>query len=387
MPKAGREVAVAATEHPRSARAALAAGLLVSAGAGQGAVLPENRLDVAYHYYDGDGVTIEGPALLVRRRIGDSVSVSGGYYVDSVSGASIDAITTASPYAEQREEYSLGVDLLHESTLVGLSYTNSEETDYSADTFGLSVSQEIFAGMTTVSMGYLRGIDEVRRSDVEGFAEDVDRQVFRVGVTQVLTRSLIAELAWETISDEGFLNNPYRQVRYEDAAAGGGYAWEPEVYPGTRTSNAVALRSRLHLPWRGALQVDYRYFADDWDIRGHTTEIGYTHGAFEGVTLDVGYRFHTQTGADFFSDLFPFRAAQNFRARNKEISDFESQAARVGVAFEFWSKPRSVLNVSWERVQFEYADFRDVRGGGAPGEENPFSFEADVVQSMVTIWF
>ncbi len=375
---------MAATERLRTLLAALG---LLAAGTAGAAVLPEDRLDVAYHYYDGDGVTIEGPAVLVRRRFGDSVSVSGGYYVDSVSGASIDAITTASPYAEQREEYSLGVDLLHESTLVGLSYTNSEETDYSADTFGITVSQEIFAGMTTVSMGYLRGIDEVRRSDVADFAEDIDRQAFRLGVTQVLTRSLITELAWETISDEGYLNNPYRQVRFEDPDAGGGFAWEPEVYPGTRTSNAVALRSRLHLPWRGALQVDYRYFADDWDIQGHTAEIGYTHGTVEGVTFDVGYRYHTQTGADFFSDLFPFRAAQNFRARNKEISDFDSQAARVGVAVELWAKPRSVLNLSWERVQFEYAEFRDVRTGGAPGQENPFSFEADVVQSMVTIWF
>ncbi|MEE4302422.1 MAG: DUF3570 domain-containing protein [Pseudomonadales bacterium] len=377
---------MAATEQRRW-RSALAALCMLGAGAADAAVLPENRLDVAYHYYDGDGVTIEGPAVLVRRSIGEHVSVSGGYYVDSVSGASIDAITTASPYSEQREEYNVGVDLLHESTLVGLSYTNSEETDYTADTFGITLSQEIFAGMTTVSMGYLHGIDEVRRSDVPDFAEDIDRRSFRLGVTQVLTRSLIAELAWETISDEGFLNNPYRQVRFEDPDAGGGFGWEPEVYPDTRTSNAVALRSRLHLPWRGALQADYRYFSDDWDIVGHTAEIGYTHGAFERVTLDVGYRYHTQSGADFYSDLFPFRAAQNFRARNKEISDFASQALRVGAAFEFWSKPRSVLNLSWERVMFDYSEFRDVRTGGAPGEEDPFSFEADVVQSMITVWF
>jgi hypothetical protein len=320
------------------------------------------------------------------------VSVSGGYYVDSVSGASIDAITTASPYSEQREEYSLGVDLLNDSTLVGLSYTNSEETDYSADTFGFTLSQEIFAGMTTVSMGYVRGMDEVRRSDVEGFAERTDRQSFRVGVTQVLTRSLITELAFETISDEGFLNNPYRQVRYEDPQAAGGFAWEPEVYPGTRTSNALALRTRWHLPWRAALQVDYRYFTDDWGVEAHTTEIGYSHGTFEHLTFDLGYRFHTQTRADFFSDLFPFRGAQNFRARNKELSTFESGSARAGIAWEFLSRPRAFLergslSLSWERVRFDYSEFRDVRTAGAPGEESPFSFEADVVQSMVSVWF
>jgi len=332
---------VAATDWSlRAGIAALVTGLALPVAA---AVLPEDRLDVAYHYYDGDGVTIEGPALLVRRRIGDSVSVSGGYYVDSVSGASIDAITTASPYSEQRTEYSLGVDVLHDSTLVGLSWTNSEETDYTANTFGLTVSQEVFAGMTTLSMGYVRGIDEVRRSDVADFAEDVDRHAFRVGVTQVLSRSLIAEVVWETISDEGFLNNPYRQVRFEDPDAAGGFSWEPEVYPGTRTSNAVALHTRWHLPWRGALQFDYRYFEDDWGVQAQTTEIGYTHGTFEHLTLDLGVRLHTQTGADFYSDLFPFRAAQNFRARNKEISDFDSTAGRVGLSWEFLERPRAFV--------------------------------------------
>ena len=355
-------------------------------------MLPEDRLDTSYHFYDGDGVTIQGPSLLVRRHVGEQLSVAGSYYVDSVSGASIDAITTASPYSEQRTEYGLNVDYLNDSTLIGLSWSNSEETDYSADTYGLSISQEVFAGMTTVSLGYVRGVDEVRRSDVEGFAEDIDRHSWRVGVTQVLTRSLIAELAFETISDEGFLNNPYRQVRFRDANAPGGFAWEPEVYPGTRTSNAVALRSRWHLPFRAALQANYRYFRDSWGIEGHTAEFGYTHGTLEHLTFDLGYRFHSQNGADFYSDLFPFRAAQNFRARNKELSPFTSHAARVGLAWDFLRERRSFverasLGVSYELIRFDYDDFRDVRTEAPAGEESLFGFDAHVVQTMLSVWF
>lgn len=361
----------------------------------QAAVLPEDRLDASYHFYDGDGLTIEGPSVLVRRRIGDSVSVSGTYYVDSVSGASIDAVTTASPYSEQRKEIGGGIDYLRGSMLLGLSYTNSEETDYSADTFGISLSQEVFAGMTTVSMGYVRGFDEVRRSDVAEFSEDIDRHSFRVGLTQVLSRRLIAEIAFETVSDEGFLNNPYRQVRYVDSEAASGFAWEPELYPGTRTSNAVALRSRMHLPWRAAVQTDYRFFSDDWGIDAHTAEIGYSHGAFEHWTFDIGYRFHSQGAADFYSDLFPFRAAQNFRARNKEISTFQSHALRVGVSWEFLRNrtafvERSAISLDYERILFNYDEFRDAReadAGAAPGEESLFSFEANVVQMMLSVWF
>jgi len=387
---------VAATEHARRARAAvvLATLALVACAAPlRAAVLPEDRVDATYHYYDGDGVTIEGPALLARHRIGDSVSVAGSYYVDSVSGASIDAVTTASPYEERRTQFGANVDYLHGSTLVGLSYTNSDENDYTANTYGISIAQEIFAGMTTVSMGYVRGVDEVRRSDNPDFAADIDRHSFRVGITQVLSRRAIAELAFETISDEGFLNNPYRQVRYVDADAPGCFALEPEVYPETRTSNAVALRGRLHLPFRAALQADYRYFVDDWDITGHTAEVVYTHGVWDRWTIDVGYRYHTQTGADFFSDLFPFEASQNFRARNKEISPFDSHAIRVGVSWDFLTERRAFVergsvHVGFEHILFRYDEFRDVRELQATaGGEPLFEFEANVVQSMISFWF
>ena len=39
------------------------------------AVLPEERVDLLYHKYDGGGVTVDGRSFLVRKNLGDSVSV------------------------------------------------------------------------------------------------------------------------------------------------------------------------------------------------------------------------------------------------------------------------------------------------------------------------
>ena len=72
-------------------------------------MLPEERADTMYHYYSGDNVTIDGPSLLLRKNIKETVSVFGNYYVDSISSASIDVVTTgASPYEEERQEYTRG---------------------------------------------------------------------------------------------------------------------------------------------------------------------------------------------------------------------------------------------------------------------------------------
>jgi hypothetical protein len=85
--------------------------LLAMRGAMAG-ILPEDRVDLLYHSYDGEGVQVTGPSILVRKGIGNSFSVYGNYYVDTISSASVDVISTASPYEEERTEVSAGVDFL-----------------------------------------------------------------------------------------------------------------------------------------------------------------------------------------------------------------------------------------------------------------------------------
>ena len=77
-------------------------GSLLAMGGAKAIELPENRAEGLYHLYGG-GVTADGPALLVRKSIADKVSLSGSYYVDAVSNASIDVVTTASPFKETRK--------------------------------------------------------------------------------------------------------------------------------------------------------------------------------------------------------------------------------------------------------------------------------------------
>jgi len=246
----------------------LSALLLAMVGSAFAGVLPEDRADVLYHLYDGGGVQIDGPSILVRKKVGKSVSLVGNYYLDMVSSASIDVITTASPYTEEREQWSLGMDYLRGNTTMSVNFVSSVESDYDAETVSFSVSQDMFGDLTTLTLGYAKGTDLVRRSDDPDFERDLDKQVYSVGLTQILTKNLISTLNFETMTDEGFLNNPYRSVRYADSGSALGYSFEPELYPNTRTSNAVGIRARYFLPYRAAIEGEYRYFIDTWDIEG-----------------------------------------------------------------------------------------------------------------------
>ena len=383
----------------------LTLAMLVCAGPVWGSVLPEDRADAMYHYYDGGGVQIDGPSILVRKSIQDRVSVFGNYYVDSISSASIDVVTTgASPYTEERQEVSLGLDFLNENTIMSVSYTDSDENDYKATSLNIGIAQDVFGGMTTITLGYGRGSDDIFRNGPDGqpdgiFQEEADRRNYRLGLSQVLTRNTLLGVYYEAIADEGFLNNPYRQVRFLDPNSAVGFSFQPEVYPRTRSSNAVASRLRYHLPYRAAVYGGARYFSDSWGIDAWNFDFGYAHTIGDAWIIDVGYRYYTQTAADFYSDLFPFEDAQNFLARDKELSTFTSHTIRFGVTYDLLEDgwrfvDKATINFFYDRMMFDYDDFRDLRGvdeNGAPlfppGSEPLYSFSADVIQLFISIWF
>jgi len=360
--------------------------------AAMGAILPEDRTDALYHSYDGGGVQINGPSILVLKSIGDSISVSGNYYIDSITSASIDVVTTASEYEEKRTEKTAGLTYLRKKTTMSLAYTNSEENDFSANSAHFSFSQDVFGDLTTISMGYSRGWDDVMKISDTSFSEKADRQNYRLGVSQILTKNSILNFNWETITDEGFLNNPYRTVRFEDSNNAKGYSYQLELYPNTRTSNAASMQLKYYLPYNAAVHGLYRYFNDSWGISAHTSEIGYTHPLKKDWTLDIKYRYYTQGPADFYSDLFPFQSSQNFLARDKELSSFNNHTLGLGVSYEFLQSNRGLIkkasaNLSYNYIYFNYDNFRDLTKTGSVGNEPLYSFSANVVQLFLSVWY
>lgn len=375
-------------------RLAAVLGLLALTPAGA-AVLPEDRADALFHGYKGGGVSVYGPSLLVRKSAGPQVSAWGNYYRDIVSSASIDVELTASEYRETRNEYGVGVDYLRGRTTMSLALSRSDESDYTANSGTIDISQEMFGDLTTVSLGYTQGEDRVGRNGDDTFEESITRRNFRVGISQILTSKLLMSLNYEAVTWEGFLNNPYRSVRFLDPAAETGFGLQAEVYPGTRTSNAASVRARYRLPWKAAVGLSYRYFTDTWEIDAHTAELDYSH-QLGRWTADLRYRFYTQNEAEFYSDLFPREDAQNFLARDKELSRFQSHTLGFGLSYEFLRNgsgllERGSLNLALDHIRFSYDNFRDAREASDPGvavgEEPRYEFSANVFQAFVSVWF
>lgn len=367
--------------------------VVVFANIASAAVLPPDRADALYHSYDGGGVTISGPSILVQKQVSDSFSLSANYYVDMISSASIDVVTTASKYKEERTENTLGVNYLRGKSAINVAFTTSEENDFNAKSLHFGVSQDMFGDLTTISLGYSRGWDTVGQRGLPSFAEKTNRHNFRVGLTQVLTKKLIMQAGLETVTDEGYLNNPYRQVRYLDSTSALGYSYQQENYPRTRTSNAISLKARYFLPYRAAIHGEYRLFFDSWGVSANIFEFGYTHPFRKDWVFDLTYRNYKQTQADFYNDLFPYVNAQNFLARDKEMSAFSSNSIGIGTSYEFAKSEvgtinKASLNFRLTHIEFDYENFRDARETTfAPGAEPLYRLSANVMQLFVSVWF
>jgi len=350
-----------------------------SASAG---VLADERADLLYHNYTGGGVTIDGPSVLIRKNFAEKVSISANYYVDNITSASIDAVTQASEYTEERVQTSIGLDYLNDKSIISYGFTKSVESDFDASTHSFGISQDMFGSMTTVNLSFSIGF--------EAFSSFND---YRISLSQVLTRNLIMSLTYNIITDEGFLNNPYRQIRYLDSSnTPDGYSFQDELYPETRTTNAASISLRYYLPYKAALYGSYRYFTDSWGIKADTYEIGYIHPLESNWTFETSYRFYSQTEADFYNDLFPFENPQNVYARDKELSTFSDINVAFGVTYDFESDSlfffdRGSANLFYTYMSFDYENFRDIRVKNGAGNEPLYSFTANVIRLYLSFWF
>jgi len=378
-------------------------------GVANAGVLPEDRADVLYFRYDGGGVTINGPSVLVRKSIGEHVSVSANHYIDMVSSASVDVETSASPYDDERTQSSLSVDFLHGKSTYSIGYVNSDESDYKAKTMFGNVSHDMFGDLTTIGFGYKVGkndvfrnvkIDDVKVNDPT-FAETMESKSFNVSVTQIITKNLIMSGQYEVITDEGFLRSPYRSVRFFIDPLSQGR--QDEIYPQTRTSNAASVRAKYFLPYRAAVDAMYRFYNDTWGVIGHTGELGYVHPLNSKWIFEGRVRYYTQTKADFYSDIFPRADFANFMARDKELATYNAITAGVAATYEFkidrfpWLA-KGQLNLRYDYMTVSYDDFRDARFSLgsfgtlpdtplAPGTEPLYELKANILQFYISAFF
>jgi hypothetical protein len=154
------------------------------------------------------------------------------------------------------------------------------------------------------------------------------------------------------------------------------------------------MRLRYFLPYRAAIEGEYRFFADSWDIDSNTVALSYIH-PWNEWTFTGKFRYHDQTGAHFYRDLFGSSEETNFRGRDKELSEMTSYTLMMQAAYEFlrddgndWGFiKRGKVTASLNMLHVDYHDFSDLTAGQPVGEEPLYDLDANVFQLYFSFFY
>ncbi|MFQ5579470.1 MAG: DUF3570 domain-containing protein [Nitrospiria bacterium] len=343
---------------------------------------PDDKVSVGYNFYDGGGITVQGPALIIRKDVPGKLALEADVRVDLVSSASIDVVTQASPYTENRKEYSIGTSSIFGDTLMTTAYVRSDESDYTSDLLSLGLAHDLLDKNLTLTMKVARSWDQVGKNDDPGFGwKESNRAIYMLGLAQSLTARWLVQFNYELTADDGFLNNPYRSAM----TLSGGVA--PENYPEARTGHAVVVKSAYGFlskdgmgegAVKHSVQMDYRYYQDTFDVQSHSGKFLYQRHVSSDWLFGISYRYYRQGEASFYGDRLP--ANQIFKARDKELSRFSDQWIGGSIKFkpQQWRWPwieDPYFKLGFDFLIFDYDNFTDPRTGDL------YSVRANVLQA------
>ncbi len=380
--------------------AVVAALLLVRATSAD--VLPDDRADLFYSKYSGGGMDITGESAALNKKFTENVAAQVNYFVDHVSGASIDVLSQASQIRDERIQKSATLEFVHDKTTYTASYSGSVERDYRSYTASIAMKQDMFGDLTTVSLAFANTVDKVGENNGTAWVPIIDwlghaqSRSYDIDLSQILTKNLIGGVNFNVITDWGYLANPYRSIRYLDAGTPKGYSLGSQVYPDTRTSTAVQMEAKYFLPYRAAITGSFRYFRDTWSIVGKTFEVDYTHPISNIWILEGRFRYYTQNNANFYSDLFQYADEYEFEGRDQDLAAQDNYTIGAKATYAFlpngWKIfKRATVTFDASRIAFHYKDFRNIKDYGLPqyppGTEPLYQFNATVYQIYMSMFF
>jgi hypothetical protein len=302
---------------------------------------------VLYYKESGDRTEVLNPNLLVHQDLGPTWGALDLHLAyDAISGASptggyptLDVTTTAS--GKTSAGGSVPVAKYHDARKAGtLSYSNkfgahlpsidvsySKENDYTARSVGLSDAWTMAQGRGTLHYGF-----SIARDIVAPVTNNLrlpkSTNGYALGWTWIVGERDLVDVSGTLLGLSGYLDDPYKIVPIGPTATGS----SPDHRPDTRSRRALLAKYGHYYPWDGALKFTYRYYWDDWAVKGHTLDLVYDQKLDPNSDWIVSpeIRYYTQSAASFYGSRFV--TPQPYMSADYRLSPMDSILGGLGVS-------------------------------------------------------
>ena len=276
---------------------------------------------------------VEQPQLEVVIKQGAHLTHRVWIPVDVVTAASPDAIDVVSTASRRNEAASVDWTATYAKDHSSASIRNGhhEEENYRSWNSGLSGTHSFAEDNTVVSAGANVVLDWFDRYTLAGTHDGHNARSsinFNAGVTQLLSPTTVAHVDYGYTIQEGMLSNGWNIVPTPQGA------FQLEKLPAERGRHAFVGRIAQHLPWNGAVHGSYRFYVDTFGILAHTFEVELHQRLASFARLRFNYRYHTQTGADFFRTSVPL-GAPIFATADSDLALLHAHSVGVKGTFDF----------------------------------------------------
>lgn len=350
---------------------------------------PKWEVDTSLLYYGESDDRVQDGSLMmsIRRALDEDRSLNLTMTVDTLTGAtpngavpsnSVQTFTGASGGEAYRvragetpldptfldTRYALAINwqqALGDSSRWNIGFSGSDEYDYLHLGVNTRLEFDFNRRNTTVFVGAAYGRDEVSPvggtpigltampapSDDDddddddegegGGGETKDVYDALIGVTQVLSRRALVEVAFSYGKSDGYLNDPYKLLSVVDPVTGrpvpgpepGINLYLYEQRPDTRAKTSAFVEWRYAFD-RDSVALNYRFMDDDWGIQSHTVEARYRWNISDNSYLEPHLRYYQQDAADFYHTvLFAGDAVPQFASADYRLADNKTWTAGI----------------------------------------------------------
>ena len=181
------------------------------------------------------------------------------------------------------------------------------------------------------------------------------------GFSQILSKKMQGSLALDFVQQDGLLSTPFQRVYFTDVAdsfiENFQLADAVEFLPDTRFKVAFGGRLNYYINETFVIRSFYRYYFDDWGINSHTASIEIPIKIAEKFTVYPGFRYYTQTAADYFSPYEMHLSTNEFYTSDYDLSNYNANQISLGITYTDVFAKFHIWKYGLKSVDLKYAKY------------------------------
>ena len=261
----------------------------------------------------------------------------GADYYTSASTDNIDNNPSSASSKDVRVYANLGFNIksLSKGTTSGVRLGFSSEYDYVSFNAGLNFAKEFNEGNSELSFSTQAFIDQWSlyfpselRGDVSVPTKSRKSYNGQITFAQVVNKRFQFALSAEAIYMNGLLSTPFHRVYFNDVA-------RPDIerLPESRLKIPLSIRATYFPFEKMVLRSYYRFYTDDFGIDAHTLSLDVPLKISDAFTVTPFYRYHTQTGSDYFAPYATHSSSDQYYTSDFDLSELSSNKVGLGISY------------------------------------------------------